>query len=107
MTYQSLFVEEHPNRDSATARCGDGGPQTDAPVFCWLEARAWPASALVFAREHNLHTGYVDNCWLLVALDAQTLREFLNAGREVDGNVPAILDRVNDHHWYVINEEEF
>ncbi len=63
--------------------------------------------ALAFAREHELHTDYVDNCWALVALDAKMLRKFLNTGCNRDSDVPGILDRVNDDYWYVINEEEF
>jgi len=106
MTYRSLFVEEHPNRVSATIP-HDTKVGRNAPLFCWLDTDTWPISALAFAEEHNLHIDYVDNCWLLVALDAATLKQFLRAGQSSDSNVAAILERVKDEHWYVINEEEF
>lgn len=106
MTFRSLYVEEHPDRASATAPY-DIGSAGAAPLFCFLDAYTWPASALAFAREHDLHTDYVDNCWLLVAVDATMLRAFLQTGVGADPNVPNIIARVRDHHWYVINEEEF
>jgi len=107
MTFRSLFVEEHPSQASATTPYVDWASKPDVPLFCSLNAYTWPTSAWGFAREHNLHMDYVDNCWLLVAVDAEMLRKFLNAGRTEDADVPGILERVTDDHWYVINEEEF
>ena len=104
MTYRSLFVEEHPSRESATAPYELG---RDAPLFCRLNPYTWPISALIFAREHQLHTDYVDNCWVLVAVDATMLRSFLGAGAGGDADVQSTIARVNDNRWYVINEEEF
>lgn len=106
MTYRSLFVEECPDRASATLPYDILLP-FNRPVLCFLDARAWPISALTLARDYDLHTDYVDNCWLLVAVDAAMLRQFLHAGEAVDPNVPNILKRIKDDHWYVINEEEF
>ena len=106
MTYRSLFIEEHPDRASATILY-DSKLKRGAPLFCFLNAQTWPTSALAFAEEHELHVDYVDNCWLLVALDAAKLRLFLSGGQASDPNVAAILERVKDDHWYVVNEEEF
>lgn len=106
MTYRSLFVQECPDRASATAPYVRMSPP-NRPLFCFLDAHAWPISASTFAHERNLHTDYVDNCWLLVAVDAVRLRTFLRTGEAVDPNVPDILTRIKDDRWYVINEEEF
>ena len=106
MTFRSLFVEEHPDRASATSPY-DIMAKRDAPLFCSLNAYTWPMSAAYFASEHELHTDYVDNCWLLVAMDGTMLKRFLRTGEEADRDVPVILERVKDDHWYVVNEEEF
>jgi len=104
MTYRSLYVQEHPDEASATAPYLFAN---QAPVFCWLNAQTWPAPAWAFAREHDLHVDYVDNCWMLVALNGSMLKRFLRAGQAADPNVSAILERVQEDRWYVINEEEF
>ncbi len=106
MTYRSLFIQEHPNEASATTPY-DTMSKRDAPLLCFLDADTWPISALGFAHENELHIDYVDNCWLLVALDAAMLKRFLRAGQASDFNVAAILERVKNDHWYVINDEEF
>ena len=87
MTFRSLFVQEHPNRASATEPYSSHNEQ--APVFCSLQAYTWPTSAKGFADEHKLHVDYVDNCWLLIALDGSMLKRFLRAGAAVDSDVPA------------------
>ena len=106
MTYRSLFVEEYPSGVSATIP-HDTKVGRNASLFCWLDADTWPISALAFGQANKLHIDYVDNCWLLVALDAAMLKRFLSAGQTSDPNVSGILERVKDDHWYVINEEEF
>ena len=106
MTYRSLFVEEHPDQASATAP-HDTMAGRNARLFCTLNAYTWPQSAWAFARELSLHTDYVDNCWLLVALDGPMLTQFLRAGQTSDPNVLDVLARVKVDGWYVINEEEF
>jgi hypothetical protein len=108
MTYRSLFVDEHPSRESATAPYVIGAPfSPGVSRFCSLNAYTWPVSAEAFAREHDLHTDYVDNCWVLIALDATLLRAFLGSGSDVDPCVHSIIARTDDDRWYVITEEEF
>ena len=107
MTFRSLYVEEHPSRTSATRPYDRATHKFGAPLFRSLDAHTWPTSARAFAREHQLHTDYVDNCWLLVAVDAPMLRRFLRTGETSDPHVSVIIEQVKDDHWYVINEEEF
>lgn len=104
MTYRSLIVEEHETRESATAVFVAGGHYK---IFALLNAFTWPSPAWAFARDNDLSTDYVDNCWLRVALDAHTLRGFLALGAKTELNIGELIDRVENGHWYVINEEEF
>jgi len=82
MTFRSLFVQEYPDKASATMPYSSSNPQV--PVFCSLNAYTWPAPAWAFAREHKQHVDYVDNCWLLVALDGSMLKHFLRGGARAD-----------------------
>lgn len=100
MTYKSLFIQEYPDRESATGPY-DRDAANQAPTF-FLDARNLWGSAGRFAQERNLPVDYVDNCWLLVPVSAALAREFLSMSDRAD-----LVDRIQDEHWYVINEEEF
>lgn len=104
MTYRSLVIEEHPDRQSA-ARTYVAGE--NAPKFCTLNAYTWPAPAWKFAEENKLEVSSVNNCWLRLPIDGPSLRLFLAKGVGSNPEVGELLDRVNDAHWYVINDEEF
>jgi hypothetical protein len=101
MTYRTLFVVEYPDRESATAPY-DREAANQAPTF-FLDTDNW-GSALWFAKERNLPVDYVDNCWLLVPVNATLAREFLSMVTEADS---AVIERIDDERWYGINEEEF
>lgn len=104
MTFRSLFIEEHDDRDSAVAAYVTGAAYR---VFGRLDAYGWSNPAWAFAREHGLAVDYVDNAWLRVAVDAAMLRGFLQGGAESDAGAVELIGRVADGRWYVINEEEF
>jgi len=53
-----------------------------------------------------LHVDYVDNCWILVALDGSMLQRFLHAGQAADPMSRLFLGRVEEDRWYVINQED-
>lgn len=100
MTYRTLFVVEYPDRESATAPY-DREAANQAPIFFLDADKSW-GSAHWFAKERNLPVDYVDNCWLLVPVNATLAREFLSMADRAD-----LIERIDDERWYVINEEEF
>lgn len=101
MTFTSFFIEDHPDRESALAPFRSGA---DYRLFPLLQSISMP-SVWATAREHALPVDYVDNCWMRVAVDADMLRLFL--GTNGDPNAAQAIERVEDDHWYVLNEEEF
>lgn len=103
MTFMSLFVEQHDTEASAREAHVTG---REYAVCGSLDARSWTSPVSSFAAAHDLPIDYVDNSWLRVAMDATTLRQFLNSGPASDP-VASLLDRVDDRKWYVVNEEEF
>ena len=100
MTYKSLFIQEYPDRESATAPY-DLKAANPAPTF-YLDARNSWGSAARFAHERELPVEYVDNCWLLVPVSAALARDFLSMADRAD-----LIEHIQDARWYVINEEEF
>ncbi|MEO5938317.1 MAG: hypothetical protein ABIQ43_04835 [Sphingomonas sp.] len=104
MTFRSLTIEKHHSQAEATKAYSF----EHKPNFLGsLNAYAWPASAVGFANACDLPIDYVDNCWVRVAVNGASLREFLQLGRAVDPAASEMPNNLNDDDWYVIQEEEF
>ena len=101
MTFKSLFIESHPNRESAHATYVPG-VSVNRQVVCSLNAYTFPASAVRFATEHGLTVDYVDNAWARIALNGCLLKRFLAYGGETEP-----VAHIDEQGWYVLTEEEF
>ena len=104
MTFRSLTIEAHPDRESAYANYLPG---CNYETVCSLNAVTFPQSAVVFAMNHNLFVYYVDNCWARVAIDGRLVKTFMSLGLGTEPGLAAHLVKIADDGWYVIEEEEF
>ena len=101
LTFTSFFIEDHSNRESALEPHRHGA---DYRLFPLVQSIDLP-TVWATAREHALPVDYVDNCWIRVAVDAPMLRRFLAA--KGDPKAAQAIARIEDDHWYVLNEEEY
>ena len=104
MTFRSLTVEAHSDRESAHAPFAFG---IEGTLIASLNAYTFPKSAVVYAKEQGLNIDYVDNCWACVAMDGLTLKGFLAFGRDTELDLELLTAKIDEAGWYVVTEEEF
>jgi len=104
MTFRSLSIASHESRLSAHETFG--ATNSSSHLFS-LNAYTFPASAVVFAKEHELTIDYVDNAWARIAMDGKLLKQFLAYGAETEPDLEMCLAKIQDDKWYLVSEEEF
>jgi hypothetical protein len=60
-----------------------------------------------FAKEQGLDVSYVDNAWIRVAMEGRVLKQFMAHGEQTERDLQSQIAHVDDHEWFVVNEEEF